>query len=82
MIKRLQDEFGVVSFTKLKRELELAASRNGYKSFVDSFSSLTSSSPLEISKIITTILNSPRITPADLMAVRTMDYILLYLLTT
>lgn len=72
----------MVSFTKLKRELELAAGRNGHKAFVDSFSSLTSSSPLEISKIITTILNSPRITPADLIAVRTMGYILLYLLTT
>lgn len=78
----MQDEFGMVSFTKLKRELELAAGRNGHKAFVDSFSSLTSSSPLEISKIITTILNSPRITPADLIAVRTMGYILLYLLTT
>ncbi|KAG1053868.1 hypothetical protein G6F46_003261 [Rhizopus delemar] len=70
LIKRLQDEFGMVSFTKLKRELELAAGRNGHKAFVDSFSSLTSSSPLEISKIITTILNSPRITPADLIALK------------
>ncbi|PHZ10186.1 uncharacterized protein RHIMIDRAFT_293591 [Rhizopus microsporus ATCC 52813] len=70
LIKRLQDEFGKFSFTRLKRDLELVSIRNGNRTFVELLSAQLSNAPLEISRTIATILNSSHMTPADLITLK------------
>ncbi|RCH97682.1 Negative elongation factor C/D [Rhizopus azygosporus] len=70
LIKRLQDEFGKFSFTRLKRDLELASIRNGNRTFVELLNAHLSDAPLEISRTIATILNSSHMTPADLITLK------------
>ncbi|ORE20275.1 hypothetical protein BCV71DRAFT_242310 [Rhizopus microsporus] len=69
-LERLQDEFGKFSFTRLKRDLELASIRNGNRTFVELLNAHLSNAPLEISRTIATILNSSHMTPADLITLK------------
>ncbi|RCH77718.1 Negative elongation factor C/D, partial [Rhizopus stolonifer] len=70
LIRRLCDEFGAIPFTRLRRELEIAAKKKGNLALVDILHTHASSAPLELSKTIKTIMTSPNITPGDLATLR------------
>ena len=69
LLRRLADEYGATPFTRLRRELELAAKKKGNMAIVDVIHTHISDAPVELSKTIKSIMNSSNITPGDLVAV-------------
>ncbi|CEP14521.1 hypothetical protein [Parasitella parasitica] len=70
LLRRLADEFGATPFTRLRRELEIAAKKKGNMTIVDVIHTHISDAPVELSKTIKSIMNSPNITPGDLVALK------------
>lgn len=70
LLRRLADEYGATPFSRLRRELELAAKKKGNMAIVDVIHTHISDAPVELSKTIKSIMNSPNITPGDLVALK------------
>lgn len=69
LLRRLADEYGATAFSRLRRELEIAAKKKGNMTIVDVIHAQTSDAPIELSKTIKSIMDSPNITPGDLVTV-------------
>ncbi|KAI7904504.1 TH1 protein-domain-containing protein [Cokeromyces recurvatus] len=70
LLRRLYDEYGVKTFNRLRRELELVAKKRGNTVVVDILHTNISDAPLELSKTMKNMMNSSNITQGDLIALK------------
>ncbi|KAI9469071.1 MAG: TH1 protein [Benjaminiella poitrasii] len=70
LLRRLYDEFGVKTFNRLRRELEIVAKKRGNTAIVDILHTNISDAPLDLSKTMKNIMNSSNITPGDLITLK------------